>query len=723
MFIRYAYMKRLIYLLALALVSCSTADERAAKELAERIVPGYADNIIFCQSEDSCDVFELKSDSDRLFITGNNANSMAMGLNYFLKNYCDVTVSWYASEPVQYPSEMPVVDMPVRIECRVRDRFFLNYCTYGYTMAWWKWEDWERFIDWMALNGVNMPLANTGQEAVWQKVWRRHGLSDDQIRAYFTAPAQLAWHRMSNIDHYGGPLPQNWIDEQAKLQKQILKRERQLNMRPVLGAFSGHVPEQLKEIYPDAAITDINSWAGFPKENLCCFLSPTDPLYANIQKEFMIEQEKMFGTDHIYGVDLFNEIDPPTWEPETLAEISKSAYESMADADPDAIWLQMGWMFYHDRKHWTPDIIEAYLKAVPQGKVIILDYYLDRIPVWERTESFYGQPYILCYLGNFGGNVWMTGDYHLCSERLDKALDNGGDNMTGVGATLEGFGVNMFMYEMLLDKAWKSDSDDSRWAESFADRTLGREDQTVRDVFKVLTDSIYVDRSTSSQTPLACSRPSLEGYWYWTAQYKIKYDNDLLVELWRNLLKVHSDRNSYRSFVVTVGVQALGNHFIVMRDALAQAYYDKDAAKLEEAGKVIMDAFEDLDALAACDPMLRLDKWIEDASAWGSTPEESSYYRQNAREIITTWASPSDLQDYATRLWSGLLESYYAPRWKMFIEELQSCVAEGREYDQNVFYERLGEVEREWAAGDGYVETQPAGDYMELSHKILNKYF
>ena len=114
MFIRYTYMKRLIYLLALALVSCSTADERAAKELAERIVPGYADNIIFCQSEDTCDVFELKSDSDRLFITGNNANSMAMGLNYFLKNYCDVTVSWYASEPVQYPSEMPVVDMPVQ---------------------------------------------------------------------------------------------------------------------------------------------------------------------------------------------------------------------------------------------------------------------------------------------------------------------------------------------------------------------------------------------------------------------------------------------------------------------------------------------------------------------------------------------------------------------------------------------------------------------------------
>ncbi|MEI3155517.1 MAG: alpha-N-acetylglucosaminidase TIM-barrel domain-containing protein [Odoribacter sp.] len=52
-------------------------------------------------------------------------------------------------------------------------RFFLNYCTFGYTMAWWQWRDWERFIDWMALNGVNMPLAITGQEAIWLKVWKK----------------------------------------------------------------------------------------------------------------------------------------------------------------------------------------------------------------------------------------------------------------------------------------------------------------------------------------------------------------------------------------------------------------------------------------------------------------------------------------------------------------------------------------------------------------------
>ena len=65
--------------------------------------------------------------------------------------------------------------------------------------------------------------------------------------------------------------------------EKILERERSLNMRPVLSAYNGHVPEQLKEIYPSALITDIKGWGGFEEEYLCHFLSPLDTLYAVIQ--------------------------------------------------------------------------------------------------------------------------------------------------------------------------------------------------------------------------------------------------------------------------------------------------------------------------------------------------------------------------------------------------------------------------------------------------------
>ena len=700
-----------------------TPDEIAATELARRIVPDYADDIVFMQTEDSSDVFELVPGHAKLCIKGNNANSMAVGLNHYLRNFCDVTVSWYATDRVQCPEVMPLPEEVVRVQSRTPYRFFLNYCTFGYTMPWWKWEDWERFIDWMALNGVNMPLANTGQEAVWQKVWRSHGLTDEQIRAYFTGPAHLPWHRMSNIDHFDGPLPQNWIDSQARLQKKILKRERELNMRPVLSAFNGHVPEQLKDIYPEADITDIPRWSGFPKENLCHFLSPTDSLFFRIQKDFMMEQERMFGTDHIYGVDLFNEVEAPSWDPGTLASISKATYESMAAVDPEAVWLQMSWMFYYDSRHWTPENIRAYLEAVPQGKVVMLDYYIEHTPVWTITDKFHGQPYILCYLGNFGGNTWMTGNYHQVSRRIEEAFADGGDNMIGLGSTLEGFGINMFMYEAVLDKAWKTGMTDGLWIEKLADRMLGRKDENVRSAYRTIVDSIHVGNSFSSQTPLACARPCLEGFWHWTAIHNIRYDNATLVRAWRNLLEAESDRDTYRSLVVTVGIQAIGNYSATLRDSLTAAYRTKDLAKAERIIRRMMETLSDLDALAACDPQLRLDKWLSDASECADSKDEAPYYRRNARTLITTWGVQSSIRDYATRVWSGLIDSYYAPRWQMYCDEIISCIKEGREYDQEAFFKVLTEFEDNWVMDDTAPAVRQSTDYMTLSQSLLDKYF
>ena len=699
-----------------------TSHERSAEKLAKRVVPSYASRIDFRQTDDTVDVFTIYSKGRKLVIEGNNAISMATGLNHYLKNYCGVTMPWYAFEPVEYPSEMPVVDTPVRVEAKVKDRFFLNYCTFGYTMPWWKWEDWERFIDWMAMNGINMPLANTGQEAVWQKVWRKHGLSDDEIRAYFTGPAHLAWHRMCNIDHYDGPLPQNWIDSQVNLQKKILKRERAFGMRPVLQAFGGHVPEQLKEIYPEAQITDIPFWGTFPDENLCHFLAPMDPLYAEIQRDYMTEQEKMFGTDHIYGVDLFNEVEAPSWDPETLAEISRCAYESMASVDPESVWLQMGWMFYYDSKHWTPENVKAYLQAVPQGKVVILDYYLEHTPVWTLTDKFYGQPYILCYLGNFGGNTRLAGNFHQASDRIEDALSNGGSNMCGIGSTLEGFGINQPMYEFVLDKAWDTGISDEEWVSTLAERRAGCRDEHAEKAWKTLTDSIYIAGSFSSQTPLACARPCLEGYWHWTSIHNTRYANSTLIRAWKELLEVPSDRYTYRSDVVILGTQALGNHFAVLRDEFTSAYRQHDIVKAREVAAQMRQLLDDLDALVSCDAQFSLKRWLDDASACAQTPEEAAYYRRNARTIITVWGDSKTLLDYATRLWGGLMKSYCAPRWEMYIDEILSCIEEGREYDQAAFFERLAEFEKAWAASDDAIDYKDPADPVALSRELILKY-
>ena len=77
-------------------------------------------------------------------------------------------------------------------------------------------------------------------------------------------------------------------------------------MKPVLPAFAGHVPADLKRIYPEADIQHLGKWAGFADAYRCNFLNPNDALFAKIQKLFLDEQKKLFGTDHIYGLDPFN---------------------------------------------------------------------------------------------------------------------------------------------------------------------------------------------------------------------------------------------------------------------------------------------------------------------------------------------------------------------------------------------------------------------------------
>lgn len=51
-----------------------------------------------------------------------------------------------------------------------RFRYYQNVCTTSYSFVWWDWQRWEREIDWMAMNGINLVLTFNGMEAIWQRV-------------------------------------------------------------------------------------------------------------------------------------------------------------------------------------------------------------------------------------------------------------------------------------------------------------------------------------------------------------------------------------------------------------------------------------------------------------------------------------------------------------------------------------------------------------------------
>ena len=254
-------------------------------------------------------------------------------------------------------------------------------------------------------------------------------------------------------------------------------------------------------------------------------------------------------------------------------------------------------------------------------------------------------------------------------------------------------------------------------------RLASEGEATATEAWKTLCDSVYIRGSFSSQVPLSCARPCLEGYWHWTAIHTERYDNDILVRTWKKLLETPSDRDSYKFDIVNLGTQALGNHFVVLRDELTAAYRSGDVGAVISAGEKIMHMHRDIDKLASCHPQLRLDKWIADAEAMALNDEEKAYYARNARTIVTTWGYKSNIRDYAARQWGGLVHSYYAPRWDMYINELASCLEEGREYDQDKFFKQLEEFENNWAMNGGSNLEHGPMDAYALSKELAEKWF
>ena len=231
-------------LMLLFAVSCSKQPElESVRGLIERIAPGYGSQfkLELIPAEDGLDTYEIDSKGRRVVLRGNNPVALATAFNQYLKYTCDAHVSWFGDQ-LDLPKRLPAPRTPVHNTINGKYRVCFNYCTLSYTAAWWDWKRWQREIDYMAMNSINMPLMSVGLEAVWYNTLEKHGFSDEEIRGFLAGPGHSAWQWMQNLQSYGGPLPMSWIESHKTLARQILARELEFGMMPIQQGFSGYVP-------------------------------------------------------------------------------------------------------------------------------------------------------------------------------------------------------------------------------------------------------------------------------------------------------------------------------------------------------------------------------------------------------------------------------------------------------------------------------------------------
>ncbi|MCD2421246.1 alpha-N-acetylglucosaminidase [Niabella pedocola] len=732
----------ILVVLNITVVSFVTAqdlDQQAAERLIRRVVPAHVQQfkVTAIPADNGKDVFEIESDNGRVVLRGNNTVSVASALNWYLKYFCHVQRSWCGNQ-MRLPARLPVVSQKVRQVTPYAKRSYLNYCTFNYSMSWWSWERWEQEIDWMAMHGINMPLAITGQEAVWQNTLRRFGMSDEEIRAFLVGPAYQAWQWMTNIESVYGPLPQQWINRSIVLGKKILERERELGMTPVLQGFTGYVPVALKKRQPQADIIEKPIW--FFVGGSTAQLNPIDPLFSEMTKAFIEEQTKLFGTNHIYAADPFHEGKPPVSGDDYLTAVGKKIYEATTAVDPRAVIAMQTW-----------SMRKPIVEAIPSDRIIMLDLNSQK---WKGSEAFWGRPWLAGIIHNFGGNTAMGGNLNEVLARFPRLLSHKEEtrNLSGIGMFPEAIGHNPVIYEAASEMAWHPEQPDTQqWLYGYLRARYGQLEPAVQQAWDLLLQTIY-SAQTGVETfreSAICARPALTVYGASPNGALNSQKNYSFASLWtavKLLTKAGTatkNADTYKYDLVDVMRQCLADLAIPIQARMGKAYSNNKQDSFAFYSQQFLDLMSDFDVLLGTREEFLLGKWLSDARAIGETTAEKDLYEKNARGLITIWGpydSSAIQYDYSARQWNGLVRTFYKPRWEKFITMLNSEFKKqpDQRYQEvninhrfrrprnnaNDFYRMISRWESDWVTRPGLItQTRPSGNELRTVLQFYNKWY
>ena len=639
-------------------------------ELLERIDKGASSKFRTELVKSDKDFFELDQKGSKVVVRGNTWVNIASGINWYLKYYAGIHLSWNQMQ-AKLPAVMPAV---TKKECHETDltlRYDFNYCTFSYSMAFWDWKRWEQEIDWMALHGVNLPLAIVGEECVWRNMLLKLGYTEEEIGKFIAGPAFLAWWEMNNLEGWGGPLPLSWYNRQEKLQKQILARMKQLGMHPVLPGYSGMVPHDAKARL-GLNVADAGLWNGFQRP---ANLLPTDPRFAEIAKLYFDELTKLFGKADYYSMDPFHESsDDASID---YAKAGEAMMQAMKRVNPKAVWVIQGWT-----ENPRPQMVDG-MKA---GDLLVLDLFSECRPmfgipsIWKREEGYKQHHWLFCLLENFGANVGLHG-------RMDQLLDNfygEKEECKGIGFTMEGSENNPIMFELMSELPWRPEKFKKEdWVRQYVKARYGVEDPLIERAWLLLARTIYnCPAGNNQQGPhesIFCGRPSLNNFqassWSKMKNYYDPYSTLEAAMMMNSVAEKYRGNNNFEYDLVDITRQALADQARLQYQRTIADYKAFAVKEFESDYRRFLLMLLMQDKLLGTRSEFRLGHWTQAAIDCGTTPEEKKLYEWNARVQITTWgnrycADTGGLRDYAHKEWQGLLKDFYYPRWEAYFNAL-----------------------------------------------------
>lgn len=694
----------------------------AINNLLARVSPTLGDRVDIDLSGEG---FEYSVSGGRLKIRAEDPSTATAAFHQFSSRVYSQRFTW-GNPSIELPSTLRDLE-PVVGSTEFRHRYYLNVVTSGYSSPFWDWSRWEQEIDWMALHGVNRPLMIIGHEAVLFQCYRELGLSEETALAWLGSAAHLPWMFMGGVNSWGGPMSTEYLQSRIKLGIRVLDRMRNLGMTPVLPGFAGHVPTVLA----DEQARSI-TWQGWETP----YLDPTSKTYREVAAQFYQVQKRLLGAADYYAVDPFIESIPPSGNPEWLTAAAEGIYEAIAAHAPGATWLLQGWPFHYQREFWTNERAEAFVSGAPENKLLILDLWAEFAPLWTASNSMFGKPWIWCVVHNYGGRFALFGDLDGVIEDIRKARtspDRG--RLLGLGAAMEAIENNEVFYELLLDQIWES-SDLSEWLTRWAVGRYGSHTTTAIRVWKTLLATLYsqgrrrsipspiIARPWSAAAPYATQRlagealPTDQGLI--SANIDAENDPKVLGDLPRLLGACEMLMSLPSGRLRDQDLQQILTHVVAQHArhsvrGILQAFNNGDREGLIWAAKDLYAHIAHLETVASTQEETLVGKWIADARASACTEEEADRFEFDARSLVTVWGKQSSgLHDYSGRHWAGLLQDFYLPRWRIWVDWLLAGARRPEELHSEII-----ELEESWRTSTKKYPPKPSASLEAVALEVV----
>lgn len=693
--------------------------------LLERIDKGASRKIMTETVRSDRDFFEITSKNGKPLIRGNNYVSIASGINWYLKYSVGVHLTWNSMH-ASLPATLPLVQGVERHTTDIKHRYYLNYCTLSYSMAFLDWKRWEQELDWMALHGINLCLDIVGTDVVWRNVLLKLGYTKDEANQFIAGPAFQAWWLMNNLEGWGGPNSDNWYQQRERLQKQIMKRMKELGINVCLPGYSGMVPHDAKERL-GLDVADPGKWNDYKRP---AFLQPTSKRFAEIASIYYKEQQRLYGKADFYSMDPFHEggnaggVD--------LRKAGEAIMGAMKAVNPKAVWVVQA---------WGACPYPAMIKHLNNGDMLVLDLYSENRPqwgdpesTWYRKEGFNGHDWAFCMLLNFGGNVGMFGKLqHVVDEYYKARQSKFASTLKGVGLTMEGIENNPVMYELVSELPWRDAKFSwKEWLHDYVEARYGNiNNGKVHDAWLLLARSVYgagakiVEQGCHES--VLCARPALDVYQVssWSEMEEF-YNPDDVIRAARLMVEASHEVKSNANFrydLVDVTRQAIAEQARYVYDEIVAAYKAKDRKMFDYTTKRFLDILLQQDRLLSSMPDFMVGRWLRSARNLGLNEQERNHYEWNARVQITTWGNRSaaesgGLREYAHKEWNGVLADFYYPRWKAYFEALAATL-DGKPMKDIDFYA----MDEKWTLQHNVYPYEAQGDAVEFAQTAFENVF